>query len=118
MVFIATKEIKEKAKYTKPLGPLHSLRNWKVCHIKPVGFNTNTSIENIDISDIKEHFWRYVNPNNMFILPKEIGDLGEIDIFIEEQKKKYQPIIKEGKDAEENSTLIPPATSSHLDNLD
>lgn len=87
IVFIATKEIKEKAKYTKPLGLFHSLRNWKVCHIKPVGFNTYTSIENIDISDIKEHFWRYVNPNNMFILPKEIGDLGEIDMFIEEQKR-------------------------------
>ena len=86
MVFMTTNEIKEKAKYTKPLGH-HSLPNWKLCHIRPVGFNTNTSIENLDISEIKEHFRKYVNPNNMFVLPKEIGYLGEIDVFIEEQKR-------------------------------
>ena len=86
MVFIATNEIKEKGKYTKPLGR-HSLLNWKLCHIQPVGFNTNTSIEDLDISEIKEHFRKYVNPNNMFVLPKEIGYLGEIDVFIEEQKR-------------------------------
>ena len=86
MVFMATNEIKEKGKYTKPLGR-HSLLNWKLCHIQPVGFNTNTSIEDLDISEIKEHFRKYVNPNNMFVLPKEIGYLGEIDVFIEEQKR-------------------------------
>lgn len=86
MVFIATNEIKEKGKYTKPLGR-HSLLNWKLCHIQPVGFNTNTSIEDLDIYEIKEHFRKYVNPNNMFVLPKEIGYLGEIDVFIEEQKR-------------------------------
>ena len=55
--------------------------------IEPVGFNTNTSIEDLEISDIEDHFRKYVNPNNMFVLPKEIGYLGEIDVFIEEQKR-------------------------------
>lgn len=59
-----------------------------MCHIQPVGFNTNTSIEDLEISDIEDHFRKYVNPNNMFVLPKEIGYLGEIDVFIEEQKRK------------------------------
>lgn len=86
MVFMATKEIKEKAKYTKPLG-CHSLSNWKLCHIQSVGFNTNKSIEDLEISEIEDHFRKYVNPNNMFVLPKEIGYLGEIDVFIEEQKR-------------------------------
>ena len=86
MVFMATKEIKAKAKYTKSLGS-YALSNWKVCHIQPVGFNTNTSIEDLEISDIEDHFRKYVNPNNMFLLPKEIGYLGEIDVFIEEQKR-------------------------------
>lgn len=85
MVFMATKEIKANAKYSKPLGS-YALSNWKLCHIKPVGFNTNVSIENLEISDIEDHFRKYVNPNNMFVLPKEIGYLGEIDVFIEEQK--------------------------------
>ncbi|MBO5674288.1 MAG: hypothetical protein J6S09_08370 [Paludibacteraceae bacterium] len=86
MVFMATKEIKAKAKYTKSLGS-YALSNWKVCHIQPVGFNTNASIEDLEIPDIKGHFRKYVNPNNMFLLPKEIGYLGEIDVFIEEQKR-------------------------------
>ena len=86
MVFMATKEIKAKAKYTKSLGS-YALSNWKVCHIQPVGFNTNTSIEDLEISDIEDHFRKYVNPNNMFLLPKEIGYLGEIDVFIKEQKR-------------------------------
>ena len=86
MVFMATKEIKAKAKYTKSLGSL-CLSNWKVCHIQPVGFNTNTSIEDLEISDIEDQFRKYVNPNNMFVLPKEIGYLGEIDVFIKEQKR-------------------------------
>ena len=86
MVFMATKEIKAKAKYTKPLGS-YALSNWKVCHIQPVGFNTNVSIKDLEISDIEDHFRKYVNPNNMFLLPKEICYLGEIDVFIEEQKR-------------------------------
>ena len=86
MVFMATNEIKAKAKYTKPLGS-YALSNWKLCHIQPVGFNTNTSIEDLEISDIEDHFRKYVNPNNMFVLPKEIGYLGEIGVFIQEQKR-------------------------------
>lgn len=86
MVFMATKEIKAKAKYTKPLGS-YALSNWKLCHIQSVGFNTNTNIEALEISDIEDHFRKYVNPNNMFVLPKEIGYLGEIGVFIQEQKR-------------------------------
>lgn len=82
---MATKEIKEKAKYSKPLGKKR-LSNWKLCHIESVGFNTNIPIVDIEIADIKEHFRKYVSPKNMFVLPKEIGDLGEIAAFIEEQK--------------------------------
>lgn len=86
MVFIATKDIKANAKYTKPLGS-NALLDWKLCHIEPIGFNTNTAITDLNISDIIDHFRNYVNPNNMFVLPKEIGYLGEIDVFIEEQKR-------------------------------
>ena len=68
VVFMATKDIKAKAKYTKPLGS-YALSDWKLCHIQPVGFNTHTSIEDLEISDIEDHFRKYVNPNNMFVLP-------------------------------------------------
>lgn len=85
MVFMQTADVREKGKYTKPLGHF-SLPGWKLCHIEPIGFNTNKSLEETDINELKGHFRKYASPRNMFVLPKEIGDLGEIPIFIEEQK--------------------------------
>lgn len=86
MVMMQTKDIRKSAKYTKPLGG-YSLTGWKVCHVEPVGFNTNKPIEELSIVQIEEHFRKYANPNNMFLLPKEIGALGEMQEFIDEQKK-------------------------------
>ena len=91
MVFMQTKNILKNGKYKRPLGT-YSLPEWKLCHIEPVGFNSNKSIEELDIKDIQEHFRKYANPNNMFVLPKEIGDLGEIQIFIDEQRNMSNPI--------------------------
>lgn len=85
MVFMHSKKISKSAKYTRPLGA-YSLPEWKLCHIEPVGFNSSKSIEELNIIVIQEHFRKYANPRNMFVLPKEIGDLGEIQIFIDEQK--------------------------------
>lgn len=85
MVFMQTKDILQKGKYTRPLGS-YALSNWKICHIEPIGFNSNKAIEELDIVDILQHFRKYANPYNMFVLPKEIGDLGEIQIFIDEQR--------------------------------
>lgn len=89
MVFMQTKAIKEKAKYSKALGA-YSLPKWKLCHIESVGFNTNKNIVDLDIQTIQEHFRKYASPDNMFVLPKEIGDLGEIEAFIDAQRDKYK----------------------------
>lgn len=86
MVFMQKRGMTENAKYTKPLGS-YSLPEWKLCHIEPVGFNSNKTIEELSITDIKEHFKKYASPSNMFVLPKEIGDLGEIQMFIDEQRR-------------------------------
>lgn len=89
MVYVLTKEEKKKAKYTKTLGK-DALSNidakWKLCHIEPVGLNSRKNIEDLDINEIIMYFIRYANPVNMFILPKEIGGLGEIQEFIDEQR--------------------------------
>lgn len=84
MVFIATADIKKQAEYIEPLGS-YALKGWKLCHIKPVGFNDNQSISEIKMPCIIEHFRNYANPQNMFVLPKEIGYLGEIQEFIQMQ---------------------------------
>ena len=66
-------------------APRGNMTGWKLCHIKPVGLNTKENISNLEISVIEDHFRKYADPNNMFVLPKEIGGLGEIDEFINEQ---------------------------------
>lgn len=91
MVFVQTDEIRERGKYIRPLGSF-SLPDWKVCHIDSIGFNSRKRLEELDIASIKRHFCKYASPLNMFVLPKEIGDLGEIQIFIDEQKR----VIKKG----------------------
>lgn len=89
MAFALSKEEKEKADYTKTLGKF-SLSDgdskWKLCHIEPVGLNSKKRIEDLAIEMIIEHFKKYANPKNMFALPKEIGGLGEIQEFIDEQR--------------------------------
>ncbi len=90
MVYMSTPAIREKATYSKPLGKEDAIQGWKVCHIESVGFNTNKTIEQLDINTLHGHFRKYANPNNMFILPKEIGDLGEINVFVNQQKRQVE----------------------------
>ena len=91
IVYALTKEEKKKATYTRTLGKdalSDANTKWKLCHIEPVGMNSRKNIADLDINEIIKYFERYANPMNMFILPKEIGSLGEIQEFIDEQKIK------------------------------
>ena len=89
IVYVISKIDKEKAKYTTLLGKdaISVVGNkWKLCHIDSVGLGTREKIEKIEIEIIKNRFERYVNPKNMFLLPKGIGGLGEVEEFIKEQR--------------------------------
>ena len=89
IVYALTKEDKKKATYTRTLGKdalSDANTKWKLCHIEPVGMNSRKNIADLDINEIIKYFERYANPMNMFILPKEIGGLGEIQEFIDERK--------------------------------
>lgn len=91
MVYAISKADKEKAKYTKTIGKYAisgTDNKWKLCHIEAVGLNTRKNVEEIDIQRIKNRFEKYVNPKNMFLLPKDLGGLGEVEAFIEAFVKK------------------------------
>ena len=75
----------KQAKYKKTLGA-NATDGWKLCHKEPVGFNSKKAIADFDIEYIKQRFFVYANPKNMFLLPKDIGGIGEIKEFIEEQE--------------------------------
>lgn len=87
MSFAIKKIEKEKIKYKRTVGNYCiNKKGWKLCHIEPVGLKTKIAIEEIDIHELENHFIKLANPRNMFLLPLEIGALGEIPEFINEQK--------------------------------
>ena len=87
MCFARKKEDANKIKFKKVLGNYSvNKRGWKLCHIDSVGLNSKAPIQKIDINELEKHFIKLGNPQNMFLLPLEIGSLGEIQEFIEEQK--------------------------------
>ena len=73
------------AKYKKTQEP-NTTDGWKLCHKEEVGFKTRKSVNELDIKLIERKFFLFANPKNMFLLPKDIGGIGEIKEFIEEQK--------------------------------
>lgn len=78
---------KDKIKHKQILGK-YSLNElgWKLCHFETVGLGKRTPANKIDIKELESHFLKLANPRNMFLLPLQIGDLGEIQEFIDEQR--------------------------------
>ena len=53
-------------------------RGWKICHIDRVGIGYKGIRTNIPIDDLKEHFRKYMSPENMFLVPKVWSGLGDM----------------------------------------
>ena len=85
--FVLKSSTKAMVTHTTTLGK-YSLNKegWKLCHIDPVGLRNNIKIADQNIVILKEKFFALSNPKNMFLVPKEIGGIGEIQEFIEQQK--------------------------------
>jgi len=57
-------------------------KGWKLCHIDPVKVGKGNILTK-PISDIENQFRRFISPRNMFLIPKNIGGLGEVTEVIE-----------------------------------
>ena len=79
-------------KYRCTLGK-YSVGNagWKLCHIEPVGLNTQKPIEEIAITVLETAFRDLVNPGNHFLVPKDWGGIGEATEFITEMRRAASP---------------------------
>ena len=87
--FATKKTEMDKVVHKKTLGKFSlNKEGWKLCHIEPIGLNDKTPVEEIDIKRLEEHFIKLASPGNMFVVPLEIGGIGEIQEFISEQKKR------------------------------
>lgn len=83
--FAPIKGEQDKAKYKCISKKQLNKSGWKLCHIEGVGLKNQKNIINQDLETIKRKFILLFDPNNFFILPKQIGGLGEIQWFIDSQ---------------------------------
>lgn len=56
---------------------------WKLCHIDGVVPARRTRPDRLTLAELRGTCRRLVDPNNMFLVPKEYGALGEIQEFID-----------------------------------
>lgn len=54
-------------------------KGWKIAHKLGIGLNSRKSIQNLDIELLKEHFINFLNPANMFLIPKKYSGFAELD---------------------------------------
>lgn len=61
-------------------APSLNNRGWKVCHIAPVGLKKRPELSDEDT--LVTYTRRLLDPNNMFLVPKVYGGLGEVPEFL------------------------------------
>ncbi len=57
-------------------------KGWKVAHIEAIGINSRTPLESVDLKILTDHFFKFLNPANMFLIPKKYSGLAEIEEFL------------------------------------
>lgn len=84
-VAFAIKGTEKQSKYrqTKHLIDTPNKKGWKIAHVAPVGLKTRTSLVDIPIETLEEHFRKFMDPMNMFVVPIELSGLAEIPEVIE-----------------------------------
>lgn len=56
---------------------------WQLCHVKNVGLNSRTPLENTSIENLKKAFTSLMSLTNCFVVPKVWGGMGDTAEFIE-----------------------------------
>lgn len=59
---------------------------WKVCHKESVKFGRGNIVD-MSLDSLKGHFCRFMSPQNMFLIPLQLGGLGELSGLIEIMKQ-------------------------------
>lgn len=75
---------REHATYRYPLSKAENLNRvgWKLAHIDSIGLKQRGELETFEISKLETHFVRFMNPENMFLVPKAWAGLGEMPEMI------------------------------------
>ena len=54
---------------------------WKVAHIDGVGLGNRTNVSEVSVPTLQEHFRKFMNPRNMFVIPLKYAGLAELPEF-------------------------------------
>lgn len=54
---------------------------WKVCHVLDIGIKSRGSVADLPVERLLAHFRLFLNPRNMFVVPKQHGGVGEMPDF-------------------------------------
>ncbi|HXY78016.1 MAG TPA: hypothetical protein VEH47_04340 [Candidatus Acidoferrales bacterium] len=83
VAMVVDRDMKARSRYKciRVEGESPNFQGWKVCHRHPVGLGGKVSLCDREISDLQRHFVRFLAPSNMFLVPLELGGLGELPQF-------------------------------------
>ena len=83
--FAIKEEDKSKIIYRQTLSE-YSINKlgWKLCHKDRVGIGNNEDPKTMNIDTVIDRFKNLMKPSNFFLIPLELGGLGELDEFIKE----------------------------------
>ena len=59
-----------------------NVAGWRLCHIQSIGLKSSKNITERDRETLEKHFRLFLMPDNMFVIPKEWGALGEVPEFL------------------------------------
>lgn len=51
---------------------------WRVCHVLDIGIRSRGAIEDLPFERLATHFRLFLHPRNLFVVPKQLGCLGEL----------------------------------------
>jgi hypothetical protein len=92
IAFTLSREERKRAKYDCELRELKkdypNLTGWNFAHIEDVGLKCRGDLAELDISKLKNHFRNLMTPSNIFVFPKEYGDLAEVPEFLGQMKRR------------------------------
>ena len=82
MVLNKGEKAKAKFKCTRIQAGTPNDRGWKVCHKRAIGLHGRGALADWNTSALETHFKDFLAPSNMFLVPLELGGLGEVPHFV------------------------------------
>lgn len=83
MVIKAAERVASKYRCTRQTAPGPNQLGWKVAHIQNVGLGSTQSVDSVPWEVLVAHFKRFLDPANMFLVPKAYAGVAETPEFLE-----------------------------------